>query len=89
MSGIKEHDYLKICAQLATCLSISIAAAKKKVDLAAANKGLRDIESRKDLAQNLLDEALKQSLKGQSVAVNQLDNLLQALAEDENFMVED
>ena len=31
MSSIKEHDYLKICAELASLLTISIAAAKKKI----------------------------------------------------------
>ena len=89
MSSIKEHEYLKICAQLASCLSISIAAAKKKVDLEAAKKGLRDIVSRKELAQKLLEASLQQSAQGKSSVVNNLDNLLKALAQDENFMVED
>jgi len=89
MSSIKEHEYLKICSQLACCLSISIAAAKKKVDLAAARKNVRDLPSRKEIALKLLDEARENSLKADSASANQLDNLLKALAEEENFMVED
>ena len=89
MSSIKEHDYLKICAELASCLSISIAAAKKKIDLLASKKGLKDVSSRKAMAKKLLDEAKQHSLKGNYSAANQLDTLLKALAEEENFMVED
>ena len=89
MSSIKEHDYLKVCAQLASCLSISIAAAKKKIDLAASSKGVRDINSRKEIATKLLDQALKASGDEKNTINNHLDNLLEALAEEENFMVED
>ena len=88
MSSVKEHDYLKVCAQLASCLSISISAAKKKVDLEAAKQGAKDFESRKEIAIQMLDAALKSSLEGNTIT-NQLDNLLEALAEEENFMVED
>ena len=33
MPTIEDHSFLKICAQLASCLSISISAAKKKIVL--------------------------------------------------------
>ena len=88
MSSIKEHDYLKVCAQLASCLSISISAAKKKIDLEAAKQGIRDIASRKKVASELLEVALTSSLE-ETTTTNQLDTLLKVLAEDENFMVED
>ncbi len=89
MPGIKEHDYLKVCAELASCLSISIAAAAKKIDIAAAKKGSRDLPSRKELAEAMLNEARELSLKEGVSPNNQLDNLLEALAEEENFLVED
>ncbi len=89
MAGIKEQEYLKICAQLASCLSISIAAANKKIDLAAAKQGVRDISARKEIAQSLLQEARSQSLEDKNSTTNQLDKLLEALAEEENFLVED
>ena len=89
MAGIKEHDYLKVCAQLASCLSISISAAKKKLDLIAAKKGVQDFPSRKKLAQEVLKEARESSLADNNITAQNLDNLLEALAEEENFMVED
>ena len=89
MSSIQEHDYLKICAELASFLSISISAAKKKIDVEAAKIGARDISSRKNIAQKLLKEAREKSLSDFNTTTNQLDNLLEALAEEENFMVED
>ncbi len=88
MSSIKEHDYLKICAEFASCLSISISAAKKKIDLVVAKKGARDLSARKEIALKLLEEARKQSLEDSKMN-HQLDNLLQALADEDNFMVED
>ena len=89
MSSIKEHDYLKICAQLASVLSISISAAKKKIDLACARKGVKEIANRKKIAEQLLEEAQEKALHDKNSITHQLDNLLEALAEDENFMVED
>ena len=62
---------------------------KKKIDLACASKGVRDISSRKEIAKKLLDEAINSSLKDGNSITNQLDNLLEALAEEENFMTED
>ena len=89
MSSIKEHDYLKICAELASFLTISIAAAKKKIDVEASKKGARDISSRKAIAEMLLAEAREKSSSGEKGNTHQLDSLLEALAEEENFMVED
>ena len=89
MSSIKEHDYLKICAELASVLTISIAAAKKKIDVEAAKKGARDISSRKEIAEIFLAEAREKSISDEKGMINQLDSLLEALAEEENFMVED
>ncbi len=88
MSNIKEHDYLKVCAELASCLTISISAAKKKVDLLAAKQGAKDFVSRKEVAKQLLEKVRQSSIAGSNIN-NQLDKLLEALAEDENFMVED
>ncbi len=89
MGSIKEHDYLKICAELASVLTISIAAAKKKIDVQAAKKGTRDISSLKDIAETLLAEAREKSLSEDNTMTSKLDTLLEALAQEENFMVED
>ena len=89
MSGIKEHEYLKICAELASCLSISISAASKKIDIAASKKEYKDLSSRKKLAEALLKEAKSRSQDGDNSMTNQLDTLLEALASEENFLIED
>ena len=89
MAGIKEHDYLKVCAELASCLSISISAASKKIDLAAAREGAKDLSSRKQIAEALVKKAKSISNKDNASMANQLDDLLEALAEEENFLLED
>ena len=90
MPLIEDHHYLKICAQLASALSISIAAARRKVEVAAAKEGKKDLQSRKEIAQKILDQTIedakKQSHSGSSAS---FDQLLKALKEEENFMLED
>tara|TARA_B100001250_G_C19487416_1_gene651473 strand:+ start:220 stop:489 length:270 start_codon:yes stop_codon:yes gene_type:complete len=89
MAGIKEHEYLKVCAKLASCLSISISAASKKIDITAARQGANDLATRKEIAESLLRKAQSLNAKTEGSMANQLDNLLEALAEEENFLVED
>ena len=89
MPKIEDHSYLKICAELASCLSISLASARRKVEIAVAREGENGLDERKDMAEKLLKLALKNSSEGKKVASTQLDKLLTALAEEENFMVED
>tara|TARA_Y100001968_G_scaffold196063_1_gene179885 strand:+ start:166 stop:429 length:264 start_codon:yes stop_codon:yes gene_type:complete len=87
MPLIEDHHYLKICAQLASCLSISISSARRKVEVAAAKEGKKDLQSRKEIAQKILDQILNDDQK-QSVSAS-FDHLLKALNEEENFMLED
>ena len=87
MPLIEDHHYLKICAQLASSLSISIAAARRKVEVAAAKEGKKDLQSRKEIAQKILDQTLNED-QIQSVSAS-FDHLLKALKEEENFMLED
>ena len=89
MAAIQDHDYLKVCAQLASCLSISIASARRKVDLLAAKEGARDIAARKAIAESLLEKASSTPSGDEESTVAQFDRLLTALAEEENFMIED
>ena len=80
---------MKLCAELASRLSISLASARRKVELAAAEDGVKDLKSRKSIAERLLNEDLIRSQSEDSSSSAQLDELLEALAEEENFMVED
>ncbi len=89
MPLIEDHHYLKICAQLASYLSISIAAARRKVEVAAAKEGKKDLQSRKEIAQKILEQTINEN-KTQSVSTcASFDQLLKALKEEENFMIED
>ncbi len=87
--ALEDHDYLKICAQLASCLSISIASARRQVDLAAAKQGIRDLLGRKAIAESLLQKAIAREKNDGIASAAQFDELLAALAHEENFMVED
>ncbi len=89
MPLIEDHDYLKICAKLASVLSISIAAARRKVEVAAAKQGKKDLQSRKEIAQSLLDQSVENDNKQNESASESFDQLLKALKEEENFMLED
>ena len=89
MPLIEDQNYLKICAQLASSLSISISAARRKVELAAAKEGKKDLNSRKKIAQKILDQTIEQDKKQSNSASASFDQLLKALKEEENFMLED
>ena len=89
MPTIEDHSYIKVCAELASFLSISIASAKRKVEISAAQAGVRELAGRKDIAEKLLKKAKALSEEGVHNSSIQLDKLLEALAHEENFMVED
>ena len=73
------------CGQLASALSISIASARRKVDLVAAKEGVRDNEGRLLIAQRLLVEA--QGVGEESRQL--LDVLLEAVKEEEMYLGDD
>jgi len=89
MPLIEDHHYLKICAQLATSLSVSISAARRKVEVAAAKEGKKDLQSRKEIAQKILDQTVNQENQQSVSSSASFDQLLKALKEEENFMLED
>ena len=89
MPLIEDHHYLKICAQLASSLSISISAARRKVEVEAAKEGKKDLQSRKEIAQKILDQAIEENKKQNDSASASFAHLLKALKEEENFMLED
>jgi len=87
MAPIEDHVYMKLCSELASCLSISLASARRKVELVVAREGVKDLNDKKTIAESLLNEA-RQKMKDNSTP-NQLDQLLTVLPEEENFMTED
>ena len=80
---------MKLCAELANRLSISLASARRKVELVAAKDAVKDLNARKLIVERLIDEAHRQNNSEDGSASAQLDELLEALAEEKNFMVED
>ena len=85
MVSIQDHLYVKLCAQLASKLSISLASARRQVDQAAAKDGKRDVEARKLLVQSMLD-ALDQEDTDHAAT---LDELLKDSEGNSNFILED
>ena len=85
MASIQDPLYVKLCAQLASKLSISLASARRQVDQAAAKDGKRDIEARKLLVQSMLD-ALDQEDTDHAAT---LDELLKESEGNSNFILED
>ena len=85
MAAPLDKDYVTARGRLATALSISIASARRKVDLVAAREGVRDPEGRLLIAQRLLLES-----QGVSEESRQLiDVLLEAVKEEENYIGDD
>ena len=85
MASIQDPLYVKLCAQLASKLSISLASARRQVDQAAAKDGKRDVEARKFLVQSMLD-ALDQEDTDHAAT---LDELLKDSEGNSNFILED
>lgn len=85
MAAIQDSEYVKLCAQLASRLSISLASARRQVDQAAAREGKRDLEGRRAMAQSMLT-ALDSTDGG---SVERLTALLSSSEGDGNFILED
>ncbi len=89
MAGIQDHGYAKLCAEIASTLSISIAAARRQVEIAASKEGLRELADRKLIAERILNKARSSSQSDAVGTVKTFDELLAALQDEDNFMVED
>ena len=85
MAAIQDSEYVKLCAQLASRLSISLASARRQVDQAAAREGKRDLEGRQAMAQSMLTD-LESNDEG---SVERLNALLSSSEGDGNFILED
>ena len=85
MAAIQDSAYVKLCAQLASRLSISLASARRQVDQAAAREGKRDLEGRRAMAQSML-AALESDDEG---SADRLTALLSSSEGDGNFILED
>jgi hypothetical protein len=85
MAAPQDKDFVIACGKLASALSISIAAARRKVDLVAAREDVRDSAGRLLIAQRLLVESEGVSQESRQL----LDVLLEAVKEEENYLGDD
>ena len=89
MAAIQDQNYVKLCAQLAPRLSISLASARRRVDQAAAREGRRDVEGRRAMAQSLLDALDNDTDESNADNPERLNSLLSVSEGDGNFIIED
>ena len=88
MYPINDREYLKICAEIAKIMSISLSSAKKKVEIKIAQKGSKTIEEKRKVAQDLLKICEKD--EGQKISSSKiLDKLMETIDDEDNFMTED
>ena len=85
MAGISDRAFNTACGRLASLLGVSLASARRKVDIRAARDGIRDNAGKLALAEALLAEAESSDHDNRTL----LTSLLEAVGSDENFMVED
>ena len=88
MYPINDRQYLKICAEIAKIMSISLSSAKKKVEIKIAKEGSKTIQEKIQVAQNLLDICEKN--EGDKLSPSRiLDKLMETLEGEDNFLTED
>tara|TARA_Y100000766_G_scaffold98198_1_gene83758 strand:+ start:1332 stop:1595 length:264 start_codon:yes stop_codon:yes gene_type:complete len=83
-----DHEYLKICANIAKLLSISLSSAKKKVEIQIAKNGSKTIEEKRKIAQDVLSICEKDNLNNINSS-KILDQLMATLDGEDNFLTED
>ena len=88
MYPISDHQYLKICAEIAKLMSVSLSSAKKKVEIQIAKKGSKTIEEKIQVAQDLLKICEKDD-KTKLSSSKILDKLMETLDNEDNFLTED
>ena len=88
MYPINDRQYLKICADIAKIMSISLSSAKKKVEIQIAKEGSKTIQDKIRVAQNLLEICEKN--EGNKLSSSRiLDKLMETINDEDNFLTED
>ena len=88
MYPINDRQYLKICADIASLMSISLSSAKKKVEIQIAQEGSKTIQEKIQVAQNLLE--ICEENEGEKLSSSRiLDKLMETMNDEDNFLTED
>lgn len=85
MVAIPDRAYNAACGRLASRLGVSLAAARRKVDIQAAREGLRQVADRIALAERMLQEVEADGTDRDAL----FSALLEVSPEDADFMAED
>ena len=88
MYPINDRQYLKICADIAKLMSISLSSAKKKVEIQIAQEGSKTIEEKIKVAQNVL-KICENNDTDKLSSSKILDKLMESLDGEDNFLTED
>ena len=88
MYPINDREFLKICADIASLMTISLASAKKKVEIQISIKGCKTIDEKRKVAKEVYLMCNKDSANDLN-SIKLLDNLMQSLDGNDNFLVED
>ena len=85
MPPLCDRDYSVACGQLASCLGVSLASARRKVDTRAVREGLRSVEEKIDLAGRMREE-----IQASGIDMGELLSAqLCTVGRDDQFMLED
>jgi len=88
MYPVNDRQYLKICAEIAKLMSISLSSAKKKVEIQIAKEGSKTIQEKIQVAQNLLEICEKNEVY-KLISSRILDKLMETINDEDNFLTED
>tara|TARA_Y100000589_G_scaffold100200_1_gene94649 strand:+ start:1261 stop:1527 length:267 start_codon:yes stop_codon:yes gene_type:complete len=88
MYPINDREFLKICADIASLMSISLASAKKKVEIQITNNACKTIDEKRKVAKEVYDLCKKESTNKYN-SIKLFDDLMQSSAGNDNFLVED
>tara|TARA_B100002019_G_C20759975_1_gene352511 strand:+ start:77 stop:343 length:267 start_codon:yes stop_codon:yes gene_type:complete len=88
MYPINDRQYIKICAEIAKIMSISLSSAKKKVEIKIAREGSKTIQEKIQVAKNLLE--ICENNEGDKLSSSRiLDKLMETINDEDNFLTED
>ncbi len=88
MYPINDREFLKICADIACLMSISLASAKKKVEIQITKKGCKTIDEKRKVAKEVYEKCKKDNANDLN-SIKRFDVLMQSLDGNDDFLVED
>jgi len=88
MYPINDKEFLKTCAAIASLMTISLASAKKKVEIQITNEGCKTIEEKRKVAKEVYEICKKDSANDLN-SIQIFDDLMKSLDDNDNFLVED